>query len=466
MGTNRGKADPVRLSRRELEVARLVAEGLTNREIATRLFLSERTVDGHLEHVREKLGVNTRAQVAAWVVRQGEPKPPEPAAPPSSGQIGRRSAVGRAWPWAAVAAALLIEAAVVLALLPAPPAPMIRTVAGTSPVRATDVGGYSGEGVRATTALLRLPSDLAVSPDGSLYIADYGNTRVRRVAGDGSIVTVAGGGKEPLREGAVATSVDIGYVSNVAVDSLGHLYLLTINKQKILEVWTVQPSTFLTLMVSLGKTSVLGGSEIWPPPVGGIAVSTTGVVYVSDRARNQVFRVFAGEEPRVLAGTGEAGSLGDNGPATGAQLWHPGGLAIDGRSGDLLIADSGNNRIRRVNSLSIIDTVAGSGEYYGDSGDGGAALSARLSFPYGVAVAKDGTIFIADTGNHRVRKVNPSGVITTIAGTGLGGFSGDGGPAGLAQLRAPEGIALDETGDLFIADTLNHRVREVPRFSG
>src|SRR4029077_6306019 len=128
----------------------------------------------------------------------------------------------------------------------------------------------------------------------------------------------------------------------------------------------------------------------------------------------------------------------------------------------LYIADSGNNRIRKVDTNGIITTVAGGGgKYYGDSGDGGPASKARLSFPFGVAVAQNGTIYIADTGNNRVREVTPDGIIRALAGTGAHGFAGDGGPALSAELSAPEGITLDGKGNLFIADTVNLRVREV-----
>jgi sugar lactone lactonase YvrE len=164
---------------------------------------------------------------------------------------------------------------------------------------------------------------------------------------------------------------------------------------------------------------------------------------------------------KVVAGTGQAGYSNDGAAATGAMLDRPGGLAVDGQ-GNLYIADSGNNRIRKVDTSGIITTVAGGGgKYYGDSGDGGPATKARLSFPFGVAVARDGTIYIADTGNNRLREVTTSGIIRALAGTGIAGFAGDGGAALSADLSAPEGIALDGKGNLFVADTANLRVREV-----
>jgi DNA-binding CsgD family transcriptional regulator len=449
---------PVRLSRRELEVARLAAEGLTNRDIAARLFISERTVDGHLEHVREKLGVNTRAQIATWVAHQGDASPAVVASVALPRPALRWRGISRRWLWTAAVLVVIVEAAVVLQVLE-PAGPKIVTFAGSSAVTPGSVGDFSGEDVRATTALMSLPSDVAVSIDGGVYIADYGNGRIRWVKNGGSIVTLAGGGKEDLVDGRIGSSADIGHASNIAVDPAGRLYLLTIRNQ-ILEVWTIEPKHEMTLVVSVGPSHTQSG-KYWPPPVGGLAIGPHGVIYVSDRTANLVYSYKPGDQrPRVFAGSGQAGFLGDTGPATGAQLYRPGGLAVDGQ-GNVYIADSGNNRIRKVDTNGTITTVAGSGKYYGDSGDGGPAINAHLSFPYGVAVARDGTIYIADTGNNRLREVIPSGVIVPLAGTGTAGFAGDGGLAHRAELAAPEGIALDGKGDLFVADTVNLRVRMV-----
>jgi DNA-binding CsgD family transcriptional regulator len=459
MNASSGRNGPVRLSRRELEVARLAAEGLTNRDIAARLFISERTVDGHLEHVREKLGVNTRAQIATWVVREGdaspavaEPVQPAPRPAFSWSAISRR--------WLAVAAVLLVvvEAAAVLVVME-PAGPKINTFAGRSAVAPGSVGEFSGEDVLATTALMSLPSDVAVSSDGSVYIADYGNGRIRWVLG-GSIKTLAGGGKQDLIDGRIGSSADIGDASNIAADPGGRLYVLTI-RSGMLEVWTIEPNPHkMTLVVRVGQSHTQIG-QFFPPPVGGLAIGPHGTIYICDRFANVIYAYTPGDQrPRVFAGNGQAGFSGDTGPATGAQLNRPGGLAVDGQ-GNLYIADSGNNRIRKVDVNGTINTVAGSGKYYGDSGDGGPATSARLSFPFGIAVARDGTIYIADTGNNRLREVTPAGVIVPLAGTGTAGFAGDGGLAGRAQLAAPEGIGLDGKGDLYVADTVNLRIRVV-----
>jgi DNA-binding CsgD family transcriptional regulator/sugar lactone lactonase YvrE len=460
MGTSSVGNGPIRLSRRELEIARLVAEGLTNREIAARLFLSERTVDGHLEHVREKLGVNTRAQIATWVARQGDASPaPVAAAAPAPQTVSRPSRVlRRRWLIAAAAVLVLVEAAVVLQLQ-GPQGPTIVTVAGSSPVTERSVGSFSGEGGRPTAAVMSLPSDVATSRDGSIYIADYRNQAIRRVA-DGRIVTWAGRGDNDLETGKFGPSVQIGHASNIAVDPNGRPFVLT-NWNRKLEVWTIEPERTMTLVVIVGPSRTQFGL-FWPPPVGGLAVGSKATLYISDRSANKIYRYSLSDQSlKVVAGTGQAGYSNDGAAATGAMLDRPGGLAVDGQ-GNLYIADSGNNRIRKVDTSGIITTVAGGGgKYYGDSGDGGPATKARLSFPFGVAVARDGTIYIADTGNNRLREVTPSGIIRALAGTGIAGFAGDGGAALSADLSAPEGIALDGKGNLFVADTANLRVREV-----
>jgi DNA-binding CsgD family transcriptional regulator/sugar lactone lactonase YvrE len=447
-----------RLSRRELEVSRLVAEGLTNREIAARLFVSERTVDGHLEHVREKLGVNNRAQVAAWVVRQVEAAQAPAQAASHVPRRLRWRAIPRRWLWAAAVVLVVVEAAIVI-LGARPPGPTIRTVAGSAPPAALlPLGGFSGDTGNATAALLSLPSDVAVATDGSLYIADYRNGRIRRVR-NGTIVTVAGGGKEKLVPGVIGTSADIDHASNVAVDPSGQPYFLT-NLSGMLEVWRIEADYSLTRVVQVGPSD-MEFSDGWPPPVGGLAIGPRGTIYIADRSGNIVYSFNRGDEkPMAFAGTGTGNYSGDGGPATGADLWRPGGLAVDAQ-GNVYIADSDNNRIRKVDSRRVITTVAGSGKYYGDTGDGGRATSARLSFPFGVAVARDGTIYISDTGNNRVRRVTPDGTIVALAGSGIAGFQGESQDASSSKLAAPEGITLDREGDLYIADTLNLRIREL-----
>ncbi len=190
----------------------------------------------------------------------------------------------------------------------------------------------------------------------------------------------------------------------------------------------------------------------------GVAVSDSGNVYISDTENHRIRMVSPSGVITTVAGTGASGSSGDRRAATRARLSSPKGLALDG-AGHLYIADSGNHRIRVIDSSGIISTLAGTG-HSGFTGDGGTAAEARLSRPSAVAVDAFGDVYIADTGNHRIRKV-ANGIVTTVAGSSRSGFEGDGGPADLAALSSPEGVGVDMFGTIYIADTRNHRVRKV-----
>lgn len=456
----------IRLSPRELEVAGMVAQGLTNREIAAKLFISERTVDGHLEHVREKLGVGTRAQVTAWVVRQEAARIAAPAAAPATGVAAQKWAFAHPRAWLAGALVLALLAAVVGVLrLTAPPPPIIQTFAGSACAQAIYPGGcYGGDSQRAVDAKLARPTSIAVDSKGVVYIADYGNGRIRRVAG-GVITTLVGGGKEELADGVLGITVSsksLGYASTVAVDRQGVPYLLT-SRADVLEVWKLVDG-FAYHVVSLGPSNIDVRQHSPNLPVGGLVITRDGVLFIADRAGNRVMKYDGQLTP--YAGTGEPG-FADGGDATSAKLDWPIGLALDSQNG-LYIADTGNNRIRKVDQAKgTITTVAGgAGEFEGNSGDDGPAKNALLSFPFDVAVARDGTIVFTDTGNHRVRAVAPDGKIYALAGTGRWGFMGDGSPASEAEFDGPEGLTLDAKGNLFIADTENQRLREISGLFG
>jgi RHS repeat-associated protein len=207
----------------------------------------------------------------------------------------------------------------------------------------------------------------------------------------------------------------------------------------------------LSPAVELGRTA----------GVAGLAVGPDGTVYVAASNRHEVLALppAPGATPSVVAGTGVAGFSGDGGPATQAQLNAPHGLAV-GPDGSLYIADQQNNRVRKLALDGTISTVAGNGTA-GFAGDAGPATQGQLAGPMSVAVAADGTLYVADTGNNRVRQVGTDGVLSTAAGTGAYGSLGDGGSAALATLSAPVSVAVDPTGNMYIVDQLNQRVREV-----
>ncbi|MGH2768211.1 MAG: hypothetical protein ACRDIF_04545, partial [Actinomycetota bacterium] len=190
-----------------------------------------------------------------------------------------------------------------------------------------------------------------------------------------------------------------------------------------------------------------------------LAVDSEGNIFIADTMNHRIRKVDSSGIITTVAGTGSAGYSGDGGPATKARLYWPHDVAVDA-SGNLYIADSANQVIRKVDPSGIITTVAGTGSA-GYSGDGGPATGAKLNEPRGGAVDAAGNIYISDRRNHRIRKVDSSGIITTVAGTGSAGYGGDGGPATAAKLDGARGVGLDGSGNIYIADTGNHRIRRV-----
>jgi uncharacterized protein (TIGR03437 family) len=325
---------------------------------------------------------------------------------------------------------------------------VISTVAGNG------TQGFSGDNGPATSAQFFGPSAVAVDSADNLYIADNLNQRIRKVS-NGVIATVAGNGAQWFGgDGGPATSAEFWYPSGVAVDSAGNLYIADTFNHRIRKISNGVITTAAGGGPSLGDNGPATSAQVLNP--GGVAVDSAGNLYIADSGHNRIRRVSNGVITTV-AGIGTCCFSGDNGPPASAQVYGPKGVAVDS-AGSLYIADSLNNRIRKV-SNGVTTTVAGNGTQ-GFSGDNGPATSAQLNSPAGVAVDSAGNLYIADTWNNLIRKVS-GGVITTLAGSGASGFSGDNGPATRAQLANPVGVAVDSDGDLYLADNWNHRVRKV-----
>ena len=328
---------------------------------------------------------------------------------------------------------------------------VITTVAGNDASQ-----GFGGDYGPATSALLNAPTGVAVDSVGNLYIADSANYRIRKIS-NGEITTVAGNGTPSFGgDSGPATSAQLYGPTGVAADSAGNLYIADHDNQRIRKV----SNGVITTVAGNGTFGFSGdngpatSAQLNYPA--GAAVDSAGNLYIADAFNGRIRKVSNGLITTV-AGNGMLGFGGDNGPATSAQLNYPSGIDVDS-AGNLYIADTGNQRIRKV-SNGVITTVAGNGTF-GFSGDNFLATSAQLNGPYGVAVDSAGNFYIADTNNQRIRKVS-NGVITTVAGNESQGFGADNGPASSAYLNNPYGVAVDSAGNLYIADTNNQLIRKV-----
>ncbi|NCX94789.1 MAG: hypothetical protein EBX41_00005, partial [Chitinophagia bacterium] len=339
-------------------------------------------------------------------------------------------------------------------------AQVISTIAGNGS------HGFSGDGGAATAAGLSNPFGVAVDASGNVYIADRDDHCIRKVNTSGIISTIAGdgygsgGSGRYSGDGGAATAASLNEPVCVAVDASGNVYIADTHNNRIRKVNT---SGIISTIAGNGSSYGYSGdggaataASLYYPY--GVAVDASGNVYISYND-NRIRKVNTSGIISTIAGNGSNGYSGDGGAATAASLRSPNGVAVDA-SGNVYFADYYNYRIRKVNTSGVISTIAGNGSN-GYSGDGGAATAASLYNPQGVAVDASGNVYIADAHNHRIRKVNTSGVITTIAGNGSYGYSGDGGAATAASLADPIGVAVDVSGNLYIADITNVCIRKV-----
>ncbi len=315
---------------------------------------------------------------------------------------------------------------------------IIETVAGTG------YSGFSGDGGPATEAQFKEPEGVAVDAAGNLYIADRGNSRIRKVDTNGIITIIA----------------EVGQQYNLAVDSADNIYFSDVSYHFVGKIDT---NGVVTIVAGTGLPGYIGdggpATEARFHYPAGLAVDAAGNLYIADRGNDSIRKVDTKGVITTVAGVGTWGYGGDGGPATEAHFDSPDGIAVD-PAGNLYIADWANYRIRKVDTSGIITTVAGNG-IKGYSGDDGPATEAGIGYPAHVAVDSAGNLYLTSSYEHRVRKVDTSGIITTVVGNGIKGYSGDGGPATEATLSWPEGVAVDASGNLYFADSWNNRIRKV-----
>lgn len=390
-----------------------------------------------------------------------------------------------------------------------------RRIAGTGVV------GLSEEGEEARRAAIHGPAGLSVGTRGELYFVDGGNNRVR-VVEDGKISTVAGGGS--AGDGVPATEAVFSVLGPIATDAEGNVYIGDLNLHQVrridaetgiitpfagngssgyagdggdpLDAEFVEPTTRVfegdpalyiadptagvvrrvvptpegRTVETVAGTGRYGPTEDGEPateadlalPLGLAKHPETGNLHITSLWQPAIYELTDEGTLRHIAGTGEEGYGGDGGPAVKAQFHWPTAIAFD-EEGKLFVTDYFNNRIRVVQPDGTIEAFAGTGER-GDGGDGGPAAEAQFNGPNDLAIDSEGNIFVADINNHRVRRIDadPPHRVTTLAGTGARGFSGDGGPAAEAQLNLPRGLALSpDERTLYVTDSLNGRIRAI-----
>lgn len=329
----------------------------------------------------------------------------------------------------------------------------ITTVAGS--------GKMLGDGGKATSANLLNPSGVCTDINGNLYIADWLNDRIRKVDASGTITTIAGNGIQGFSgDGGPATAAELYGPVGVFVDAPGNTFIVDCGNQRIRKV---SPTGIITTMAGNGNYAYAGdGGPATNASFKGPAQVTGdnyGNLFISDVFNHCIRKIDASGNISTITGNGSPGFSGDGGPANLAQLFYPSGVTVD-YAGNIFIADAGNSCIRKIDNTGIITTVAGN-HTPGFSGDDGAATAAQLYYPAEVSVDNAGDIFISDSYSSRVRMVNSSGIIFTIAGNGIEVFSGDGGFAQEASFYNPYQTFLDNKGDIFIADMFNNRIREL-----
>jgi sugar lactone lactonase YvrE len=393
----------------------------------------------------------------------------------------------------------------------------IDTGGNISTYAGTGIAGYNGDGIPAGTAQLYDPTGLLFDSAGNLIVADAGNCRIRKIDTSGTITTIVGGSTcGNSGNGGPATLAQLTFPFGLTYDAAGNLYLSDLSAQVIRVVNT---SGIINAVAGTGVAGYSGdggpatAAQLFNPS--GVAVDSRGNVYIADRANHRVRKVDATGTITTFAGDGQVGCVGDGGPAASANIGNPRGLLIrsgslyivnggcarvrsvnlssgiiqtyagstfgydgDGHvltqsqfatpngmifnsAGQMVLADSSNGRVRKAGSSSVMATIAG-----GFTGDGGAATAGDMDFPEAVAVDKSNNYYIADANGNRIRKVDGSGKITTIAGNGVSGYNGDGGPATAALLNQPYGIALDGSGNIYIADNFNGVIREITVATG
>lgn len=337
---------------------------------------------------------------------------------------------------------------------PAPSAAPTVLAATISRIAGIGASGYAGDGGVALTAKFNGPWGLAFDAAGTLWVADSGNSRLRKITKSGDIssglgTATSGFNGDNITEQATSLSQPYG----VAFSASGHTYVADTYANRIRRLDGV--TRLVTTVAGIGTGGLRGDGGLATQATlsnpACVVVNSQETLYIADRGNNAIRMVTAGGMISTVVGTGTGGYNGDSKLGSTVSLRFPEGLALD-KTGNLYIADGGNSRIRKLTPDGIVRTIVGNGTA-GFSGDGGPALAASINRPIGMAVAADGTLFFADADNHRIRMVRPDGTIQTVAGSTAIASANDDGPALQAGFGRPTGLALDADGNLFVTDT-------------
>ena len=308
----------------------------------------------------------------------------------------------------------------------------------------TLAGSTDGTG---SAAQFNAPFNVAVDSSGTIYVADTFNYRIRKITSAGAVTTLAGS-TYGFADGTGAAA-QFSAPTGVAVDSSGTVYVADFFNNRIRKITSAGVVTTLAGSGTEGFADGTGVAAQFYRPYG-VAVDSSGTVYVADSSNHRIRKVTSAGAVTTLAGSGTAGY--PEGTGSAAQFDNPYGVAVDS-AGTVYVADFGNNSIRKITPAGVVTTLAGSTYGFADG------TAAKFAGPTSVAVDSSGTVYVADSDNHRIRTITPAGVVTTLAGSGVAGFAD--GTGGAAQFKSPYGVAVDSSGTVYVADTGNNRIRKI-----
>ncbi|MFQ5672146.1 MAG: hypothetical protein ACE5G9_03550 [Nitrospinales bacterium] len=325
---------------------------------------------------------------------------------------------------------------------------------------------FRGDGGPATGASLNFPHGIVLDSKDNVYFSDKSNSRIRKITPDGIIDTVAGNGTRGTSgDGGPAMEAALFGPTSLAINSKDEIFFIS-QSGRTSVIRKIGTDGIITHFLGTTEKKFLKAVHFTQPltqstqfQFSDIAFDSQDNLYIADRVNHQIRKVDGEGNITTIAGTGEADFYGDGGPALKAAFYDPQALTVD-KDGNIYIASAGSNRVRKIDTRGIVSTVAGNGSAE-DSGDGGPATQAGIRTLEDVAISPSGELYIVEANGNRIRKVTREGIILTIAGRGVGGFFGDGGPAFKAMLKTPFAIAFDSKSNIYISDLGNNRIRKI-----